>query len=231
MHYFRIHPDYWEDRLLKLKQMGCNTIETYVAWNLHEPQEGQWCFEGFTDLERFIQLTIKHDLHLIVRFSPYICTEWENGGIPSWLLKDRNVRLRSRHPRFMAACRAYYDRIIALLKPYFSTNGGNIIATQVENEYGCTQNDQQYLQEHVNYMISQGVDIPIMNCTWAGERHIRAAMLDGTILTLNFRDGAENKFQRLEELVPGSPRICSEFWTGWFSAWNRKRRKMPADPR
>jgi beta-galactosidase len=134
MHYFRIPPAYWEDRILKCRRMGCNTIETYVAWNVHEPEPNQWTFEGYADIVRFVKLVQKHGLYMIVRVSPYICAEWDNGGIPYWLLKDRNVRLRSRHPTFQNAAKNFYHMVISKLKPFFATNGGHILAGQLENE-------------------------------------------------------------------------------------------------
>jgi beta-galactosidase len=233
MHYFRIPPAYWEDRILKCRQMGCNAIETYVAWNVHEPQPDRWTFEGYADIVRFVKLVQKHGLYMIVRVSPYICAEWDNGGMPYWLLKDRNVRLRSRHPTFQRAAKNFYRVIISKLEPFFATNGGHILAGQLENEYGCTNNDSHYLQEHYLYLRdSLGVDIPLFNGIWTEERFLKAGFCEGTIVALNFNEGASNKFAWLQQNATGNvstPRICTEFWVGWFSAWGGHRYK-PREP-
>src|SRR5690554_3683782 len=111
IHYFRVVPEYWEDRLQKLKAMGCNTVETYVPWNFHEPKEGEFHFEGQHDIKRFIEIANALDLFVIVRPSPYICAEWEFGGLPSWLLKDRNMKLRTAYPPFMEKVKSYFERL------------------------------------------------------------------------------------------------------------------------
>src|SRR6478752_1599363 len=101
IHYFRTVPEYWEDRLRKLKALGMNTVETYVAWNVHEPKKGEFHFSGLADLEAFIETAQKLDLYVIVRPSPYICAEWEMGGLPAWLLAEEDMVLRSSHPAFL----------------------------------------------------------------------------------------------------------------------------------
>lgn len=159
IHYFRIVPEYWRDRLLKLKACGCNTVETYVAWNLHEPQKGEFCFEGMADIVRFIELAGELGLHVIVRPSPYICAEWEFGGMPSWLLADPGMRLRCYHPPFLEHVDAYYDVLLPKLKPLLCTNGGPIIAMQIENEYGSYGNDKRYLNHLKESMTSRGMDV------------------------------------------------------------------------
>ena len=234
LHYFRIPPAYWEDRIIKCKQLGCNTVETYVAWNIHEPEENQWTFEGFADLVQFITLVQKHNLFMIVRYSPYICAEWDNGGMPYWLLRDKNVRLRTRDPKFWSYCQRFYRVITEKLRPYFSTaaqDGGPIIAGQLENEYGCTQNDSQYLQQHYHFLTEElKVDIPLLNGVWAEERFLNAGHCEGTITALNFNNEAKQKFEWLKEQIPQAPRICTEFWCGWFSAWGGHRYKPRESP-
>ena len=91
MHYFRTLPEYWEDRLTKLKLAGFNTVETYTCWNLHEPRPGEFHFDGMLDIERFVKTAQKVGLYCIVRPGPYICAEWDFGGLPAWLLKDKNI--------------------------------------------------------------------------------------------------------------------------------------------
>lgn len=228
IHHFRVPEPYWEDRILKMKAMGCNTLETYTAWNLYEPEQGDFESGCILDLVKFVELAAKLDLHVIVRFSPYICAEWENGGLPYWLSKDKNIRIRTRDPKFMAAVKSYYDEILKLIKPLFATNGGPIIATQLENEYGCTNDDTAYMQEHYDYLTENGVDIPMFSCTWVQDRAMKNSTLPGTILAANFRSGAEEKFQKMKEMDPENPLVVTEFWSGWFSPWGGARERPPA---
>lgn len=136
IHYFRVVPEYWEHRLKLLKNMGCNTVETYVAWNQHEPKKGQYVFSDALDLRRFIQLADSLGLKVILRPSPYICAEFEFGGLPAWLLKDRHMRVRSTYPPFMERVRLYYRELFKEVIDLQITSGGPIILMQVENEYG-----------------------------------------------------------------------------------------------
>ena len=135
-HYFRTVPKYWRDRLEKLKNMGCNTVETYIPWNFHEPKQGEFLWEGMHDICHFIETATELGLYIIIRPSPYICAEWEFGGLPAWLLKDRNMRLRCCHEPYLKAVKDYYSVLIPKLVPYQIDRGGNIILMQIENEYG-----------------------------------------------------------------------------------------------
>ena len=146
MHYFRILPEYWEDRLKKLKACGFNTVETYVCWNLHERKEGEFDFSGRLDLVKYIEIAEKLDLNVIVRPGPYICAEWEFGGLPSWLLSYPNMGIRCNDPLYLEKVRPYYRELFARIRPHLSTNGGRIIMMQVENEYGSYGNDREYMQ-------------------------------------------------------------------------------------
>ena len=136
MHYFRIPQEYWEDRLLKLRAAGLNTVETYVPWNFHEPKKGQFNFEGMLDIVKFVETAQKLGLYVIVRPGPYICAEWDFGGLPAWLLKDKNIRLRCWDKTYIKAVKDFFSVLIPKLVPYLETNGGKIIAMQVENASG-----------------------------------------------------------------------------------------------
>lgn len=136
VHYFRVHPDLWEDRLRRLAAMGANTVDTYVAWNFHERVEGDARFDGWRDVERFIRIASEVGLDVFIRPSPYICAEWSNGGIPFWL-SGRTAALRTSDADFLAAVDRWYDRLIPRLVPLQAVHGGPIVAVQVENEYGC----------------------------------------------------------------------------------------------
>ena len=140
IHYFRIDPADWYHSLYNLKALGFNTVETYVPWNAHEPRKGQFDFSGRLDLERFIQTAQSLGLYMIVRPSPFICAEWEFGGLPAWLLEE-DLRIRSSDPAFLKAVDCYYDRLLGLLTPYQVDQGGPILMMQVENEYGSYGED------------------------------------------------------------------------------------------
>ena len=161
-HYFRTVPEYWKDRLEKLKALGCNTVETYIPWNLTEPKKGEFNFEGFCDIEKFIQTATELGLYIIIRPSPYICAEWEFGGLPAWLLKDRNMRLRVSYKPFLDAVEDYYKVLMPRITKYQIDNGGNIILMQVENEYGYYANDHEYMQFMTDLMKKYGVSNPTL---------------------------------------------------------------------
>lgn len=220
IHYFRIVPEYWRDRLLKLKACGCNTVETYVAWNLHEPQKGKFCFEGMADIVRFIELAGELGLHVIVRPSPYICAEWEFGGMPSWLLADPGMRLRCYHPPFLEHVDAYYDVLLPKLKPLLCTNGGPIIAMQIENEYGSYGNDKRYLNHLKESMISRGMDVLLFTSDGAEDSMLQGGMVPGALATVNFGSRTKEAFDKLREYQPDAPVMCMEYWDGWFDHWS-----------
>ena len=161
MHYFRIPPQYWEDRLQKLKAAGFNTVETYVCWNLHEPQKGQFDFSGRLDLVRFLETARKVGLYALVRPGPYICAEWDFGGLPAWLLRDKGLRLRCSDPRFLDHVADYFRVLLPKLLPLQSSRGGNLLAVQVENEYGSYGNDKTYLRWLRDLIRSCGVEVPL----------------------------------------------------------------------
>ncbi|MCD9020283.1 glycoside hydrolase family 35 protein [Cohnella silvisoli] len=219
MHYFRIVPEYWEDRLRKLRACGFNTVETYVAWNLHEPKEGRFNFEGIADLVRFVRLAEKLGLFVIVRPSPYICAEWEFGGLPSWLLANPGMRLRCSHRPFLDKVDAYYDVLLPKLKPLLCTFGGPIIAMQVENEYGSYGNDKQYLAYLRQAMKDRGMDVLLFTSDGSEDYMLQGGTLPDMLATLNFGSNPEQGFAKLLEYQPDKPLVCMEYWNGWFDHW------------
>ena len=228
IHYFRIVPEYWRDRLLKLKACGLNTVETYVPWNLHEPKEGQFQFEGIAGIGNFIRLAGELGLHVIVRPSPYICAEWEFGGLPAWLLADAGMRLRCFDKAYLDKVDAYFDELLPRLKPLLSTNGGPIIAMQVENEYGSYGNDKKYLEYIRDAMRKRGMDVLLF--TSDGPESARAAgrNVEGVLGIVNFGSRAGEAFRKLREYQPDGPLMCMEFWIGWFDHWMEKHQSRPA---
>ena len=218
-HFFRTVPEYWEDRLLKLKAMGCNTVETYIPWNLIEPEKGSFNFEGMCDVEGFLKLATRLGLYIIVRPSPYICAEWEFGGLPAWLLKDRNMRLRVSYKPFLDAVEDYYKVLLPRITGYQIDKGGNIILMQVENEYGYYANDHEYMNAMKDLMRKYGVTVPLITSDGPYHESYRGGSVEGALPTGNFGSGTEQRFGVLKEYTAGGPLMCAEFWVGWFDHW------------
>jgi beta-galactosidase len=219
MHYFRIHPDYWEDRLLKLRAMGLNTVETYVAWNLHEPRPGEFHFENGLDLERYLTLAGSLGLKAIVRPGPYICSEWDFGGLPSWLLAGPGMRLRCAYSPYLVAVDRFFRALLPRLAPLQITHGGPVIAMQVENEYGSYGNDKNYLRHLENSLRNHGIDVLLFTSDGPNDLMLQFGTLPGVFKSVNFGSGAVDAFAKLREYQPEGPLLCAEFWNGWFDHW------------
>jgi beta-galactosidase len=229
IHYFRVVPEYWEDRLRKLKACGFNAVETYIPWNFHEPEEGRFVFDGMADVERFIRLAGELGLYVIVRPSPYICAEWEFGGLPAWLLADPGMRLRCDYKPFLDKVDRYYDVLVPRLLPLLSTNGGPIIAMQIENEYGSYGNDRRYLEYLRQALIRRGVDVLLFTSDGPEPFMLQGGTVPGVWATVNFGSRAKEAFAVLKAYRPDTPLMCMEFWNGWFDHWGEEHHERDAD--
>ena len=230
-HYFRTVPEYWQDRLEKLVNMGCNTVETYIPWNFHEANKGEFCFYGDRDIERFIRLAKELGLYMIIRPSPYICAEWEFGGLPAWLLRDRNMRLRCSYEPYLNAVKDYYSVLIPKLVPYQIDRGGNIILIQIENEYGYYGNDTAYLEFLRDTMREMGITVPFVTSDgpWS-EQVFKSGMVGEALPTGNFGSAAEWQFGQMKQFIgEDKPLMCMEFWNGWFDAWGEEHHTTPSE--
>ncbi|WP_413758969.1 glycoside hydrolase family 35 protein [Streptomyces sp. MMBL 11-3] len=219
MHYFRIHPDQWADRLRKARLMGLNTVETYVPWNLHQPDPGTLVLDGILDLPRYLRLARAEGLHVLLRPGPYICAEWDGGGLPSWLTTDTGIRLRTSDPRFTDALDRYLALLLPPLLPHLAANGGPVIAVQVENEYGAYGDDTAYLEHLVRTLRDQGVGELLFTCDQADPKHLAAGSLPGVLTTGTFGSRIEQSLEHLRAHQPEGPLMCAEFWIGWFDHW------------
>ena len=230
MHYFRVPHAYWRDRLTKLVELGCNTIETYVAWNAHEPKKGRFDFDGMLNLVEFTNLAGELGLHVIIRPGPYICAEWDLGGLPNWLLAE-DLAIRTSDPAYLRHVDDFYDVLIPKLTPLLTTRGGPVIAMQIENEYGYFGNDQTYLVHLRDGLIRRGVDVPLFTSDGTYQRLCVAnGGVDGHLRTANFGSGAQERFKVLREFQPDGPLACMEFWVGWFDTWGDDKHHTRAAP-
>ena len=222
VHFPRIPREYWEHRIRMVKAQGMNTICIYVFWNFHEPQPDQFCFEGQADVRSFVKLCQKHGLYVIVRPGPYCCAEWEMGGLPWWLLKKKDINLRSLDPYFMERVRKFETALAGQLADLQLSKGGPIIMVQVENEFGGYGTDKPYVSAVRDVLREVGwTDVPLFQCDWSSNFEQNA--LDDLLWTMNFGTGSniDSQFRRLKDLRPTTPLMCSEFWSGWFDNWGR----------
>lgn len=219
IHYFRIVPEYWRDRLEKLKSLGMNTVETYIPWNMHEPRKGRFVFEGMCDVVKFVKLAEELGLYVILRPSPYICAEWEFGGLPGWLLAEDDVRLRVSGSAFLEHVQEYFNVLLPLLKPLQITEGGNVLLMQVENEYGYFGNDKKYMEQMRDMLRRGGINVPFITSDGPSHESIEGGSVEGALPTGNFGSQTKERFDILKQHVNGGPLMCAEFWVGWFDSW------------
>lgn len=220
IHYPRIPQAYWEHRIKMCKALGMNTICLYVFWNIHEQEEGKFDFTGNNDIAAFCRLAQKHGMYIIVRPGPYVCAEWEMGGLPWWLLKKKDIRLRENDPYFLERVEIFEKEVGKQLADLQLARGGNIIMVQVENEYGSYGTDKPYVSNIRDIVRRAGfTDVALFQCDWAS--NFTNNGLEDLIWTMNFGTGSniDQQFAKLKQLRPDSPLMCSEFWSGWFDKW------------
>lgn len=219
MHYFRVPRECWRDRLEKAVALGLNCIETYMCWNLHERREGEFDFSGRLDFEAYLKLVQEYGLYAIVRPGPYICSEWDNGGLPAWLMTKPNIEYRRSNAAYLEAVRNYFSVILPKLAALQIDNGGPIVAMQIENEYGSYGCDKNYLNYLRRLNRSCGVTVPLFTADGPGDLFLRGGMLDGAPVCLNFGSRGLEAFDLGKTYRPDDPPVCMEFWCGWFDAW------------
>nr|XP_035121042.2 beta-galactosidase-1-like protein 3 isoform X3 [Callithrix jacchus] len=208
IHYFRVPREYWRDRLLKLKACGFNTVTTYVPWNLHEPERGRFDFSGNLDLEAFVLMASEIGLWVILRPGPYICSEIDLGGLPSWLLQDPQLLLRTTNKGFIEAVEKYFDHLIPRVIPLQYRQGGPVIAVQVENEYGSFNKDKKYMPYLHKAMLRRGI--------------VELLLTSDVLATINLQKLHRNTFSQLHKVQRDKPLLIMEYWVGWFDRWGDK---------
>ena len=219
VHYFRNMPDTWSDIFKKMKAMGCNCVETYCAWNLHEKQPGVYDFDGNLDISLFLKKAAEAGLMAIVRPGPYICAEWEFGGLPWWIQADDEIEIRCSNKAYIKYFDRYLVKLFEQVKPHLFTNGGNVIMLQCENEYGYYGDDKEYLRYLYNSYREKGIDVPLFTSDGTGKDNLLDGYIEGCMATLNFGSRVEENFKAHDELFPDQPKMCMEMWNGWFDAW------------
>lgn len=224
LHYFRVHPDQWVDRIRAARLMGLNTIETYVPWNEHEPEPGVFLADGPLDLARFLDLVAAEGLYAIVRPGPYICAEWDGGGLPAWLFRHGDIGVRSADPRFLAPVTGFLDRVLEIVVPRQIDRGGPVILMQVENEYGAygefTAGEREdYLRALRDTYLAAGVTVPLTSVDQPTDEMLSRGSLPELHRTGSFGGNVDERLRVLRTHQPTGPLMCSEFWCGWFDYW------------
>ena len=219
IHAARVPMEYWRQRLRMAKAMGLNTVCAYLFWNLHEPHPGEYVWTGQADDAEFCRIAQEEGLWVILRPGPYACAEWEMGGTPWWLLKNDDIKLRSRDPRYLDAVKSYLKEVGRVLGPLQITHGGPIIMAQVENEYGFYGKDAGYMDEIRNALVDAGFNVPLFECN--PPDMMKNGMLTNLFQAGNFGSDPAKNFAKVRELQASGPLICSEFYPGWFDTWGQ----------
>lgn len=221
IHYPRVPRAEWRSRIRMAKAMGLNTVCTYVFWNLHETKRGEFDFAGEKDVSEFVKVCGEEGMKAIVRPGPYVCAEWDLGGLPAWMLAEPGVQLRSTDPRFLDPAKAWMKRMGEMLQPLSVAKGGPVLMVQLENEYGNFGKDAGYLKEMETAFRSGGYTGTLFTADGASAGALRNGGLPGMLKAANFGGGAESAFRKLKDVAPEQPAFTAEFWVGWFDQWEK----------
>jgi beta-galactosidase len=220
MHYARIPRACWKDRLEKLADLGCNTLETYVFWNAHKPYPDQSVFTGDLDLRAFVELAGEMGFAVIVRPGPYSCAEWDMGGLPWWLLNTPGIKLRCSNAAFLKHVDEWFGELLPIIEPLTAARGGPVVGLQIENEYGYYGNDAAYLGHLRDLIRRHGIGEFLFTSDGAWQEiTLRNGRVDGAFATANFGSEPKERFEMLRRVQKTGPLVCMEFWSGWFDTW------------
>ncbi|MES2374463.1 MAG: beta-galactosidase [Bacteroidota bacterium] len=217
MHFARVPKQYWRHRLQMAKAMGLNAVCAYLFWNMHEKEPGKFTWEGQSDAAEFCRLAQEEGLYVILRPGPYACAEWEMGGFPWWLLKDKTMKLRTQHPYYLERCKQYLAEVSRRLGPLQIVNGGPIIMVQVENEYGSFGKDKEYVGKLRDYIKEAGFTVPLFTCD--GPSQLKNDVRSDIFAVVNFGGNPQNGFKALRDVQAKGPLMCGEYYPGWFDSW------------
>ncbi|MGI5396725.1 glycoside hydrolase family 35 protein [Streptomyces sp. CA-251251] len=222
LHYFRVHPEQWADRLERLAALGLNTVDTYVPWNFHERRPGEARFDGRRDLARFARLAQEAGLDVMVRPGPYICAEWDNGGLPAWLTGTPGMRLRTVHPPYLDAVGRWFDELVPRVAALQAVHGGPVVAVQIENEYGSYGDDHAYVRWVRDALVDRGVTELLYTADGPTELMLDGGTVPGELAAATLGSKAAEAAALLRSRRPEEPFLCAEFWNGWFDHWGEK---------
>ena len=220
MHFARVPREYWQHRLAMCAAMGLNTVCAYMFWNAHEQQRGVFDFSGNNDVAEFCRLAQQAGLKVILRPGPYACAEWDFGGFPYWLLKNKNIKVRTQDADYLAACKRYLLEVGKQLAPLQYTQNGPIVMVQVENEYGSYGTDREYIGMVRDMLVEAGFDVPLFTCD--GPVQLKNDVREDIFSVVNFGSNPEAGFKALREIRKTGPMMCGEFYPGWFDSWGKK---------
>lgn len=230
LHYPRIPREYWSQRMDMCKALGMNTICMYVFWNAHEPRPGEFDFTGNLDIAAFVRMADAKGLKVILRPGPYVCAEWDMGGLPWWLLRREGMTLRTADEYFLERVRLFEQEVAGQLAPLTADKGGPIIMVQVENEYGSYGADKPYITAIRDILRNVGFNnVQLFQCDWSSNFQVNG--LDDLMWTLNFGTGADvmAEFAPLKAVRPDAQLMCSEYWSGWYDKWGQPHETRPAE--
>lgn len=230
IHYFRVHPDLWQDRLRRLKAMGANTVDTYVAWNFHQPKRDEAPdFSGWRDVGRFIDLAAEEGLDVIVRPGPYICAEWDNGGFPAWLTGTPGIGLRCMDPMFTRAIEEWFDQLLPTIASRQASAGGPVVAVQIENEYGSYGDDHEYIRWNRRVLEERGITELLFTADGGTDYFLDGGSIEGTWATATLGSRGDEAVATWQRRRPGEPFFNVEFWGGWFDHWGEHHHRRDAE--
>ncbi|MBS1858826.1 MAG: beta-galactosidase [Acidobacteria bacterium] len=222
MHYARVPRPYWRDRMKKMRAMGLNTLCMYSFWNMHEPRPGQFDFTGNLDLAEYIRTAQEEGLWVLVRPGPYSCAEWEFGGFPAWLWETPDIKVRTTDPRFLSAAARYMKALLAHVAPLQITRGGPVLMLQVENEYGSFGKDEDYLNAIRGMIRGAGIDVTLYTSDGSSPSMLAGGTLPDVASVINFGGAPEREFANFARFRQNVPRMCGEYWVGWFDHWGER---------
>ncbi|XP_018580116.1 beta-galactosidase-1-like protein 2 [Anoplophora glabripennis] len=230
MHYFRVPRGHWRDRMKKMRAAGLNTIETYVAWNLHEPYSGVYDFgdggtemEDFLHIEELLQTAQEEDLFVILRPGPYICAEYNYGGFPAWLLREKTIGFRTNEANYLKYVKRFFEKLFAVVNKHQFTKGGSVIAFQIENEYGFAAYkdfvpERAYLQSLYQIFLDNDV-VELLITSDSPSVEGDEGTVDGVFQATNLGTDPEEQFNKILKRQPNKPLLAMEYWVGWFDFW------------
>lgn len=222
MHPARIPREYWRHRIQMAKAMGCNTIAAYIFWNYHESKEGAFDFStGNRNIREFIKICQEENMWVILRPGPYVCAEWDFGGLPPYLLKIPDIKIRCMDTRYMAAVTRYINKLSKEIVSLQCSKGGPIVMVQIENEYGSFGNDKNYLEALRTLWLQNGINVPFYTADGPTAYMLEAGNVDGAAIGLD-SGSSDNDFSQAKKRNPNVPSFSSETYPGWLTHWGEK---------